>query len=142
MPRRRIRFTPTTEVAEGFDAIRREAGVELECPPEVVAEASGAAAASGRGGVGERRLALERARGGVRLNVPEQEVVRDPSGGWTVDYRVPLPSEDWNAQISLLTGMAAATLMLGAGVGILRVQPPPSDKALLRLRRASLALGV
>ena len=43
---------------------------------------------------------------------------------------------------SRLTGMAAATLMLGAGVGILRVQPPPSDKALLRLRRASVALGV
>ncbi len=74
--------------------------------------------------VGERRLALERARGGVRLNVPEQEVVKDGSG-WTVHYRVPLETEDHNAQISLLTGMAAAQLMLKAGVGILRTQPPP-----------------
>jgi exoribonuclease R len=91
--------------------------------------------------VGERRLALERARGGVRLNVPEQEVVRG-EGGWTVRYRVPAPAEDLNAQISLLTGMAAAKLMLDAGVGILRTQPPPEEKALERLRRQAAALGV
>jgi exoribonuclease R len=91
--------------------------------------------------VGERRLALERERGGVRLAVPEQEVVQD-GGGWTVRYRVPLATEDWNAQISLLTGMAAARLMLRAGVGILRTQPPPSERALARLRRQAVALGV
>src|SRR4051794_37253865 len=91
--------------------------------------------------VGERRLALERDRGGVRLDVPEQEVA--PAGeGWTVHYRVPLPSEDFNAQISLLTGMAAAGLMLRSGVGILRTQPQPDEKALARLRRQSSALGV
>src|SRR4051794_21629039 len=50
--------------------------------------------------VGERRLALEQARGGVRLAVPEQEVVKD-GDAWSVHYRVPLPSEDWNAQVSL-----------------------------------------
>src|SRR3954452_6818827 len=91
--------------------------------------------------VGERRLALERARGGVRLAVPEQEVVRD-GAEWTVRYRVPLPTEDHNAQVSLLTGMAAAQLMLRHGVGILRTQPPPSDRALARLRRQAAALGV
>src|SRR3954470_2432591 len=71
--------------------------------------------------VGERRLALERERGGVRLAVPEQEVVREDSS-WNVRYRVPLATEDHNAQISLLTGMAAAELMLEAGTGILRTQ--------------------
>jgi exoribonuclease R len=91
--------------------------------------------------VGERRLAVERARGGVRLAVPEQEVVRD-GAGWNVRYRVPLPTEDHNAQISLLTGMAAAQLMLRHGVGVLRTQPPPSDRALARLRRQAAALGV
>jgi exoribonuclease R len=91
--------------------------------------------------VGERRLALERARGGVRLNVPEQEVVKDGSG-WTVHYRVPLETEDHNAQISLLTGMAAAQLMLKAGVGILRTQPPPDQRSLNRLRRQAQALRV
>ncbi len=91
--------------------------------------------------VGERREAIERARGGVRLNVPEQEVTRG-EGGWTVRYRVPLPSEDHNAQISLLTGMAAAELMLRGGTGILRTQPPPEQRALNRLRRQAQALGV
>src|SRR3954469_1892182 len=91
--------------------------------------------------VGERRLALEQERGGVRLAVPEQEVVKE-DGSWTVRYRVPLPTEDHNAQISLLTGMAAARLMLGAGTGILRTQAPPSERALARLRHQAAALGV
>ena len=91
--------------------------------------------------VGERRLALERVRGGVRLNVPEQEVVRAPDGSWTVGYRAPLETEEHNAQVSLLTGIAAAELMLRARVGILRTQPPPDDKALARLRRQAAALG-
>ena len=46
------------------------------------------------GEVGERRLALERDRGGVRLDVPEQEVVRDRRRAGPSRYRVPLPSED------------------------------------------------
>jgi exoribonuclease R len=91
--------------------------------------------------VGERRLALEQERGGVRLAVPEQEVVKE-DGSWTVRYRVPLATEDHNAQISLLTGMAAAELMLRAGTGILRTQAPPSPKALARLRHQTAALGV
>jgi exoribonuclease R len=91
--------------------------------------------------VGERRLALERKRGGVRLAVPEQEVVQE-GATWNVRYRAPLPTEEWNAQISLLTGMAAAELMLRAGVGILRTQPAPSERALARLRRQAAALGV
>ena len=91
--------------------------------------------------VGERRLALERARGGVRLAVPEQEVVEE-EGGWTVRYRAPIPSEEFNAQISLLTGMAAATLMLRAGFGMLRTQPLPDEGALARLRRQAAALGI
>src|SRR5215217_3388993 len=91
--------------------------------------------------VGERRLAIERERGGVRLAVPEQEVLQE-AGGWMVRYRVPSPSEEYNAQISLLTGMAAAALMLRAGWGILRTQPPPDDRALARLRLQAAALGI
>ena len=64
-------------------------------------------------------------------------------GSWTVRYRVPLATEDYNAQISLLTGMAAAALMLRAGTGILRTQPPaPDERSLARLRRQARALGV
>jgi exoribonuclease R len=91
--------------------------------------------------VGERRLAIERERGGVRLAVPDQEVVKE-DGSWTVRYRVPAPTEDWNAQISLLTGMAAAALMLRGGTGILRTQAEPSPRALARLRHQAGALGL
>jgi exoribonuclease R len=73
--------------------------------------------------------------------VPEQEV--EPEGaGWTVRYRAPRRVEDDNAQISLLTGMEAARLMLEAGIGILRTQPAPEDKALERFRLQCAALGV
>ena len=90
--------------------------------------------------VGERRQAIQRDRGGVQLDVPEQEVV-EHEGGWTTRFRVPVPSEDFNAQVSLLTGMAAARLMLDHGTGILRTQPDPDPKALRRLRRQAAALG-
>lgn len=90
--------------------------------------------------IGDRRRALERERGGVELDVPEQEVACQ-DGSWTVEYRAPLPVEEDNAQISLLTGMAAARLMLDAGTGILRTQPPPDARSLQRLRLQARALG-
>jgi exoribonuclease R len=91
--------------------------------------------------IGELRLAVERTRGGVRLAVPEQEVVAQ-DGGWTINYRVPNAYEEFNAQLSLLTGMAAAKLMLEARVGILRTQPAPSERSFDRFRLAAAALGV
>jgi exoribonuclease R len=91
--------------------------------------------------VGLRRLELERARGGVSLDVPEQEVVPH-DGGYRLQYRAPLPVEDWNAQMSLMTGMAAADVMLRARVGLLRTLPTPDEKAVDRLRRSAGALGV
>jgi exoribonuclease R len=71
--------------------------------------------------VGELRQERERERGGISL---------------------PLPVEDWNAQISLLTGMEAAELMLYGEEGIVRTLPPATDSALARLRRTALALGL
>ena len=63
-------------------------------------------------------------RGAVNLPLPEQEVERD-GDGWRLVLRAPLPVEEHNAQISLLTGMAAARLMLAGGVGLLRTMPAP-----------------
>ncbi len=74
--------------------------------------------------------------------MPEQEVEQDASGHYQVRFRPPVEAEDWNAQISLMTGMAAADLMIGAKVGILRTMPAPDDGAVDRFRRASAALGV
>jgi len=91
--------------------------------------------------VGELRLARERDRGGVSLPLPDQEV--DLVGGrLRLAFRSPLPVENWNAQISLLTGMAAASLMLDGQVGLLRTLPPPDPRDVARLRRIARALGV
>jgi len=90
--------------------------------------------------VGELRKDRELARGGVSLNEPEQQLTRT-GDRWQLSYRAPLPVEDWNAQLSLLTGMAAARLMLDAGVGVLRTMPPPDPHTVTSLRRSALALG-
>ncbi|MCT9934417.1 RNB domain-containing ribonuclease [Planotetraspora sp. A-T 1434] len=91
--------------------------------------------------VGPLLLALERARGGVTLPTPEQEVVPD-GDGYVVEFRASLPCEAWNAQISLLTGMSAAQLMLDAGVGVLRILPEAGPQDLAKVRRVAAALGV
>ncbi|MER8066759.1 RNB domain-containing ribonuclease [Streptomyces sp. NPDC094034] len=113
--------------------------------------------------IGLLRERLERERGGISLPVPELEIVEhrpDPGGGrsdggrsedarsrgskpsYEVAYHAPLPVEGWSAQISLLTGMAAAQLMLTAGTGILRAPPGAPDGAVGRLRRSAKALGI
>jgi exoribonuclease R len=80
-------------------------------------------------------------RGAVNLPMPEQEA--EPAGdGWRLVLRAPLPVEEHNAQISLLTGMAAAALMLDGGVGLLRTMPAPRPEAVAKLRAAAESLGV
>ncbi|MFF0576807.1 RNB domain-containing ribonuclease [Streptosporangium saharense] len=91
--------------------------------------------------IGRLRLALERDRGGVTLPTPDQEVVPD-GDGYRVELRAPLEAEAWNAQISLLTGMAAASMMLDAEIGLLRVLPPAPAEKIAQVRRVAAALGV
>ncbi|MEV0326243.1 RNB domain-containing ribonuclease [Micromonospora echinospora] len=80
-------------------------------------------------------------RGAVNLPLPEQDV--EPDGdGWRLVLRGPVPMEDHNAQISLLTGMAAADLMLAGRVGLLRTMPAAKPEAVARLRAAAAPLGV
>ena len=83
----------------------------------------------------------ERARGGASLGVPTQEVI-ERDGGYTLRFRRMLPVEDWNAQLSLLAGRAAAALMLEAGVGIVRTMPPADEVDVARLRRVAEGLGL
>ena len=91
--------------------------------------------------LGARLRAHGQARGAIDLPLPEQEV--EPAGsGWRLALRAPVPLEDDNAQISLLTGRAAAGLMLDGGVGLLRTMPAPKPEAVGRLRVAAAALGV
>ncbi|QTZ91662.1 RNB domain-containing ribonuclease [Streptomyces auratus] len=91
--------------------------------------------------IGLLREELEVARGAISLNVPEQEIVEE-EGCYRLEYRAPLPAYGWNAQLSLLTGMAAAELMLASGTGILRTLPTAPDGSVARLRLTARALGV
>jgi exoribonuclease R len=91
--------------------------------------------------LGRLRLQREIERGGVSLDVPEQEVVRT-DGVWSLRYRVPRASEAWNAQLSLLVGMAAAQLMITAKVGLLRTMPRPPHHVVQLLRNSAAALHI
>jgi exoribonuclease R len=92
--------------------------------------------------VGALRQQLARQRHALSLDLPEQEVVKRDDGGWGLTFRAPLPVEDANAEISLLTGMCAAQLMLDGGIGILRTLPPPDPGAIKALRKIAPALDV
>ena len=107
--------------------------------------------------IGRLRLEREVARGGISMTTPEQVVeVTEAAGsaedsesaeapgpsGYRLAYRVPVPAEQYNAQISLLTGMCAARIMVERGVGILRTLPPARPEDYARLRRVAAALGI
>lgn len=92
--------------------------------------------------VGRVLLADAARRDAIDLGLPEQEVVPTHHGGWTLTLRAGLPVEDWNAQISLLTGRAAAAMMLEAGVGLLRTVPAAEPERVERLRAAGHGLGI
>ncbi len=96
--------------------------------------------------VGKLRQALARQRHALTLDLPDVEVVATGGTGrrrgWNLELRALTDVEAWNAEISLLTGMCAARIMLDGGVGILRTLPDPSDRQVAELRRATAALGI
>lgn len=91
--------------------------------------------------VGKLRVAIEAERGGIHLNLPDQEIV-PTNGTWQLSFRTTLDVEEWNAQLSLMTGIAAAHMMVEGGVGILRTLPPADQSAIDRLRRVASSLHV
>jgi exoribonuclease R len=90
--------------------------------------------------IGWLRRRREVERGGVSLSLPSQEIARI-GDRFELVYEVNLPVEDWNAQISLLTGMEAARIMLDGGYGVLRTLPSPDDRTLQAIRRSARKLG-
>ena len=152
--RARLSYAQVQDAIDGEDALPQEVPADL---PELLAE------------IGRLRLEREAARGGISMTTPEQvvevteaaeatEVAGEPSpsgdaepakptesaspAGYRLAYRVPVPAEQYNAQISLLTGMCAARIMVECGIGILRTLPPARPEDYARLRRVAAALGI
>ncbi|UGY91103.1 RNB domain-containing ribonuclease [Streptomyces gobiensis] len=91
--------------------------------------------------IGRFREERERARGGISLVVPEQQIIPDGES-YALDYRAVLPADGWTAQISLLAGMAAARLLLRSHTGVLRTLPTATGGAVTRLHRVARALAI
>mgnify|MGYP000869109320 CR=1 FL=1 len=154
-----VRSRARLTYAQVQTAIDREGALPQEAPadlPELLAE------------IGLLCLEREAARGGISMTTPEQVVevteaaeATEPAqaaeaadsesaesaevpgpAGYRLAYRVPVPAEQYNAQISLLTGMCAARIMVECGVGILRTLPPARPEDYARLRRVAAALGI
>ena len=143
--RARLTYAQVQAAIDGEGALPQEAPADL---PELLAE------------IGRLRLEREAARGGISMTTPEQvvevteaaeaaesmgdsESAEAPGpAGYRLAYRVPVPAEQYNAQISLLTGMCAARIMVECGVGILRTLPPARPEDYARLRRVAAALGI
>ncbi len=93
--------------------------------------------------LGRLREGRARARGAIRLDLPAQEIVPDRRAGcgYRLRFERRLEIEDWNAHVSLLTGIGAAQAMLERGEGLLRVLDPPAPADLARARAAAAALA-
>ncbi len=89
---------------------------------------------------GGQRAERERERGGASLNLPETRIVAG-ADGYRIEESEGVPLEDWNAHVSLLTGMAAAEIMLRGKVGILRTMPPADAASVESFRAQTVALG-
>lgn len=92
--------------------------------------------------IGRLREQASRARHAITLNMPDAEVSKSDDGHWTLALRAIRPVEDYNAEISLLTGMCAAKIMLDGRIGLLRTLPPPNQGQISDLRRSAAALGI
>jgi VacB/RNase II family 3'-5' exoribonuclease len=92
--------------------------------------------------LGRLRRELAVRRGAVELQLPEQEISGDSDGGWVLARRPRNNVDAWNAEISLLTGMCAARIMIDARVGVLRTLPDPEEDAVNWLRRSAHALDM
>ena len=90
---------------------------------------------------GTERTARERERGGASLNLPESRVVSE-GDGYRLERSEGVPLEDWNAHVSLMTGMAAADIMVRGGIGILRTMPPAQPEDVADFRSQTIVLGI
>ncbi|MDH3753966.1 MAG: RNB domain-containing ribonuclease [Acidimicrobiia bacterium] len=91
--------------------------------------------------IGRLREEQERIRHAVSLRLPAQEITATDDT-YELTYDESLPIEGWNAQISLLTGIAAAAIMIEGGTGLLRTLPRPPRDTIAELRAIARGLHI
>ncbi|MEU6558907.1 RNB domain-containing ribonuclease [Nocardia nova] len=100
---------------------------------------------------GRLRIAAGLERGAIELRLPAQSVIPDGDGDraghWQLVVEPRTDADDWNEQISLLTGICAARIMLADNgsdgrIGLLRTMPAPPASAIAAMHRTAAALGV
>ena len=86
----------------------------------------------------------EAARGAIRVEFPQQEVVIDESapGGVRLVLRPRVLSESINSTLSLSVNMAIGTLLQNAKMGLFRIMDDPATQKIESLRRVAHALGI
>lgn len=90
-----------------------------------------------------RRIeAAEDARGAMRVDAPEQELVIDGDGEFRLEFRPQLQAETHNAAMSLAANLAIADTLLTHRTGLFRVMAEPDEFAIKRLRHTAKALGL
>ena len=93
------------------------------------------------GDFGRLRAQAALRRGALDITLPEQDVVAD-GAGWRIELQARTAVDAWNAEVSLLTGMCAASIMLDAGIGLLRTLPPAPEDAVDSLKKTAEMLGI
>ncbi len=91
-----------------------------------------------------RMWAAEIARGAIRVDFPQQEVVADAlaPGGVRLELRARMVSELVNSTLSLAVNMAIGSLFRDSRMGLFRVMDEPEPRAIAMLRRAAHALQI
>ncbi|HEU4704496.1 MAG TPA: RNB domain-containing ribonuclease [Sphingomicrobium sp.] len=93
------------------------------------------------GELARRVEAAELARGGARIEPPEQEVVEE-DGCYRLRFRPLSWAERSNASLSLATNLAVADALLAAQTGLFRTMDEPMEWAVRRLHHTAKALGI
>ncbi|MGV9415682.1 RNB domain-containing ribonuclease [Nocardia sp. NPDC003693] len=152
------RLHPSIAALPEFGRLRIESGlargaISLRLPSQSIVrvdsdgdgrgEAAGADIDGARGAEGSGTAVGDGAGGDV--------AAVDAAGATTVDHwqlviEPRTDADDWNEQVSLLTGISAARIMLAAGdsdhLGLLRTMPPPAPATVESMRRTAAAVGV
>lgn len=91
--------------------------------------------------VGRLREQSSLRRQAINLRLPSQRVLREDTGRYELVIEPRPPVMDYNSEISLMTGMQAAAMMVSAGHGLLRTLRPARDDDEQEFRHEARALG-